>query len=147
MEPYKKHPALKIYLISRWFYLHHLEFIAKFFYRINNVVFQCSLAYEAEIDASVRLCHARGVIIHPHSKIGKRACIFQHVTLGTKEVGRPVNIEIGDDCLLGANCVILGEVKIGDNVKVGANSVVVKDVPSNSLVIGVPGKIYKNESK
>jgi len=35
----------------------------------------------------------------------------------------------------------LGPITIGDNVKIGANSVVINDVPANSVVVGVPGRI------
>lgn len=142
----KKHPALKLYLASRWCYLHHLNILAKFIYHLNILIFQCSLAYEAIIDDSVILAHPRGVIIHPNSKIGANTQIYQRVTLGTKEIGRKVKIIVGDNCVLGANCCILGEVKIGDNSKVGANSVVLKDVPSNTTVVGVPAKAIKKKN-
>lgn len=142
----KKHPALKIYLISRWCYLHHLTLLAKFFYNLNIIIFQCSLAYEADISDKAIFAHPRGVIIHPNSKIGEYTQIYQRVTLGTKEIGKPVNIVVGANCILGANCCLLGEVKIGDNVKVGANSVVLKNVASNTTVVGVPAKAIKKKN-
>lgn len=45
--------------------------------------------------------------------------------------------------VVGTGAKILGNIKIGDFVKIGANSVVLRSVPSNSTVIGVPGKIIK----
>ena len=42
---------------------------------------------------------------------------------------------------------ILGPIKIGDNVVIGANAVVVKDIPSGSLVVGIPAKIIKSNIK
>ena len=42
---------------------------------------------------------------------------------------------------------MLGPITIGDNVVIGANSVVVKDIPSGSLVVGVPAKIIKSNIK
>lgn len=142
---YSKHPALVIYLISRWFYLHNLELIAKIFYRLNNVIFSCSIAYEADIDKSVRICHPRGTFINPGSKIGARTILFQSITLGSKEIVDEVDIVIGKNCLLGANVCVLGKVKIGDNVKIGANSVVTKNISSNCTVVGVPAKIVKKK--
>lgn len=141
----KKHPALKIYLISRFLYKHKLEILAKFFYYLNIIIFQCSLAYEADISDKVILAHPRGVIIHPNSSIGEYTQIYQRVTLGTKQIGRPVRLIVGKNCVLGANCCILGEVKIGDNVRVGANSVVTHDVEDNSTIVGVPGKVIKKK--
>jgi len=37
----------------------------------------------------------------------------------------------------------LGNINIGDNVKIGAGSVVVHDVPSNSTVVGIPGRVVR----
>ncbi|MEM1318945.1 MAG: acyltransferase [Bacteroidota bacterium] len=52
-------------------------------------------------------------------------------------------IRIGNNVWLGDKCTILKGVTIGDNVVVGANTLVHKDVPSNSVVGGVPFKILK----
>ncbi len=52
--------------------------------------------------------------------------------------------EIGNYCRLGSNCTILPKVKIGDNVIIGAGAVITKDVQSNSVFVGVPGKFLKH---
>lgn len=52
-------------------------------------------------------------------------------------------VTIGDDVWIGANAVILPGVTIGSHVVVAAGAVVTKDVPSHSLVAGVPAKIIK----
>ena len=53
----------------------------------------------------------------------------------------PVNI--GNDIWIGANAVVLPGVTIGDHSVVAAGAVVTKDVPSHSLVAGVPAKIIR----
>ena len=50
-------------------------------------------------------------------------------------------IEIGDNVMVGANCIILPNVKIGSNVIIGAGAVVTKNIPNNCVVGGVPAKI------
>ena len=42
---------------------------------------------------------------------------------------------------------MLGNITIGDNSYIGSNAVVIKDVPANSTVVGVPGRITKQEGK
>lgn len=56
-------------------------------------------------------------------------------------VRKPINI--GADCWLGANSIVLAGVSIGEGAIVAAGSVVNKDVPSFSIVGGVPAKLIK----
>ena len=52
-------------------------------------------------------------------------------------------IEVGDNVFIGANTTILSNVRIGSNVIVAAGSIITKDVPSNSIVGGVPAKVIE----
>lgn len=52
-------------------------------------------------------------------------------------------VTIGDNCWLCGGCTIIGGVAIGEGCVIGAGSVVTKDVPANSLVIGVPARVVK----
>jgi serine O-acetyltransferase len=42
---------------------------------------------------------------------------------------------------VGAGAKILGTIRIGDDVAIGANAVVLKDVPANSIAVGIPARI------
>lgn len=92
--------------------------------------------------------HGMGVVIGETSLIGDNVTIFQGVTLGGtgKERGKR-HPTLGNNIVVGAGAKILGNVTIGDNVQIGANAVVIKDVPPNSTVVGVPGRIVKIEGK
>ncbi len=50
-------------------------------------------------------------------------------------------IEIGDNVFIGARSIILYNVKIGNNCIIGAGSIVTKDIPDNSVAVGVPAKV------
>jgi serine O-acetyltransferase len=102
----------------------------------------------AEIGKGFFIDHATGVVIGETSIIGDNVSIFQGVTLGgvSTEKGKR-HPTIGDDVVIGANATILGNITIGDDVKVGAGSVVVKDVPPDSTVVGVPGKVVKRQGE
>ena len=54
---------------------------------------------------------------------------------------------IGNDVVIGAGAKVLGNITIGDNSYIGANAVVIKDVPPNSTVVGVPGRVTKQDGK
>lgn len=69
-----------------------------------------------------------GIFISRYARIGENCRIYQNVTIG--EVNREAPV-IGDNCLIGAGAVIIGNIRIGDNVCIGAGAVVGKDVPDN----------------
>jgi serine O-acetyltransferase len=85
--------------------------------------------------------HGSGVVIGETSEIGENVTIYQGVTLGGtgKETGKR-HPTVGDNVVIGAGSQLLGSIKVGDHVKVGAGSVVVHDVPSDSTVVGNPGR-------
>jgi len=98
----------------------------------------------AKIGKDFFIDHATGVVIGETTEIGDHVSIYQGVTLGgvssTKGKRHPT---VGDHVVIGANATILGNIKIGNSVRVGAGSVVLNDVPDNSTVVGVPGKIVR----
>lgn len=65
--------------------------------------------------------------------IGTNCWINQKVTLGYKGAECPT---LGNNVRIGVGANIIGGVKIGDNAVIGAGTTVVKDVPSNTLVVG-----------
>ncbi len=88
--------------------------------------------------------HGMGVVIGETTEIGDFVTLFQGVTLGGtgKEKGKR-HPTLGNHVVVGTGAKVLGNIRIGDFVKVGANSVVLRSVPSNSTVIGIPGRIIK----
>ncbi|HUT26450.1 MAG TPA: serine O-acetyltransferase [Methanomassiliicoccales archaeon] len=90
--------------------------------------------------------HAVGVVIGETTIIGDNVSMFQGVTLGGVSTSKGKrHPTIGDNVTIGAGAVVLGNIMIGENVKIGAGSVVIKDVPHNSTVVGVPGRVVKRE--
>lgn len=53
-------------------------------------------------------------------------------------------IMIGNNCFVGLNALIMPNVTIGDNCVIGAGAVVTKDIPDNSVAVGVPAKVLKS---
>ena len=69
---------------------------------------------------------------HPISPKGRR----NHLAFA-----EPITIK--DDVWIGGNVTILPGVTIGENVVIGAGSVVTKDIPDNSLAVGIPARVKK----
>lgn len=88
--------------------------------------------------------HGMGVVIGETTEIGHHVTLFQGVTLGGtgKERGKR-HPTLGNHVVVGTGAKILGNIRIGDFVKIGANAVVLRSVPSNSTVVGIPGRVIK----
>jgi len=96
----------------------------------------------ATIGKGVFIDHGMGVVIGETAEIGDNVTIYHGVTLGGiswEKVKR--HPTIGNNVVIGAGAKILGNIKIGDNSTVGANSVIVVEIPANSTVVGIPGRI------
>ena len=92
--------------------------------------------------------HGTGVIIGGTAIVGDDVTIYQGVTLGGTSLQRKKrHPTIGNNVVVGSGAAVLGDITIGDNVKIGANSVVVKDVPPNSTVVGIPGRVVLQDGR
>lgn len=98
----------------------------------------------AKIGKGFFIDHGNGVIIGETTIIGDNVTLYQGVTLGGtgKEQGKR-HPTIGNNVMISTGAKVLGSFTIGDNSKIGAGSVVLKEVPPNSTVVGVPGRVVK----
>lgn len=108
---------------------------------------QIQIPARTSIDAGFYIGHLGRVIIHPDAKLGKNINVGTGVTIGMenrgKRKGAPV---ISDNCWIGTNAVIVGNVRIGSDVLIAPLSYVNFDVPDHSIVIGNPGRIIHKEN-
>ena len=101
----------------------------------------------AQIGSGFFIDHGNGVIIGETAIIGNNVTLYQGVTLGGtgKEHGKR-HPTIGDNVMISAGAKVLGSFTIGENSKIGAGSVVLSEVPPNSTVVGVPGRVVKRNN-
>lgn len=101
----------------------------------------------AQIGKGLFIDHGNGVIIGETTIIGDNCTLYQGVTLGGtgKEQGKR-HPTLGNNVMVSAGAKVLGSFKIGDNSKIGAGSVVLEEVPANSTVVGVPGRVVKRNN-
>lgn len=102
----------------------------------------------ATIGKGLFIDHGSGVIIGETAILGDNITLYQGVTLGGtgKEKGKR-HPTLEDNVMVSAGAKILGSFTIGENSKIGAGSVVLHAVPPNSTVVGVPGRVVRQNDK
>ncbi|RTZ62686.1 MAG: serine O-acetyltransferase [Aquificaceae bacterium] len=95
----------------------------------------------AEIGRRFFIDHGMGVVIGETAEIGDDCTLYHGVTLGgTSWQEGKRHPTLGNNVVIGAGAKILGPIMINDGARVGSNAVVVKEVRTNTTVVGVPAR-------
>ncbi|HZG14759.1 MAG TPA: serine O-acetyltransferase [Candidatus Bathyarchaeia archaeon] len=102
----------------------------------------------ATIGKRLFIDHGMGVVIGETCEIGDDVTVFQGVTLGGtgKEKGKR-HPTVGNNVIIATGAKVLGSFKIGDNAKIGAGAIVLQEVPPNSTVVGIKGRVVIQDGK
>lgn len=138
------YPSFKVmlyYRIAHKLYLKKHYFLARFLCEKAKRKTGIEIHPGASIGDNFFIDHGSGVVIGETAIIGNNVTIYHGVTLGGTSLDKiKRHPTVMDNVLIGAGAKILGNIIIGKNTKIGANAVVTKDVPEDSIVVGVPGK-------
>ncbi len=140
--------ALFRYRIAHWFYMHHMKTIATIISAGSRRKYGIDIHPAAQIAGGVFIDHGVGVVVGETAIIGTNVLIYQGVTLGGtgKETGKR-HPTIEDNVMISSGAKILGNITIGHDSKIGAQSVVIRDVPPHTTVVGVPGRIVRQNNE
>lgn len=140
--------ALVLHRMSHAFLLVRVPFLPRAISQFGRFLTGIEIHPGARIGDGLFIDHGTGVVIGETAIIEDNVTLYQGVTLGGtgKERGKR-HPTIGNNVVIGAGAKILGNITIGDNSYIGANAVVIRDVPHNSTVVGVPGRITKQDGK
>ncbi|MEW6274302.1 MAG: serine O-acetyltransferase [Bacillota bacterium] len=140
--------AVIFHRIAHFFYRRRLFLIARLISHISRFLTQIEIHPGARIGEGFFIDHGAGVVIGETTEIGDNVTIYQGVTLGGtgKEKGKR-HPTIGNNVVISTGAKILGSITVGDNSKIGAGSVVLKNVPPNSTVVGVPGRVVVRDGQ
>lgn len=134
--------AIWSHRLAHFFFKNKLFFIARVISQISRFFTGIEIHPGAVIGSRFFIDHGMGVVIGETCEIGDNVTLYQGVTLGGtgKERGKR-HPTLEDNVLVATGAKVLGSIVIGANSKVGAGSVVLKNVPVNSTVVGIPGKV------
>lgn len=121
-----------------------LKFAARLISMIMRFLTGIEIHPGAIIGEGLFIDHGMGVVIGETAEIGDNCLFFHGVTLGGTGSSRiKRHPTIGNNVMIGAGATVLGPVRIGDNVKIGAGAVVLDNMPENTTVVGIPGRVVK----
>lgn len=144
---YPSFKAILRYRIAHRLYMNHHYFLARWYSQRTARKTGIEIHPGATIGKGLFIDHGIGVIIGETAIVGDNVTLYQGVTLGGtgKEQGKR-HPTIGNNVMISAGAKIIGSFTVGENSKIGAGSVVLSEVPPNSTVVGVPGRVVKRDN-
>ncbi len=137
--------ALWSHRVAHSMWVHGLTTPARVLSSATRAVTGVDIHPAAQLGRRLFIDHATGVVIGQTAEVGEDVVMFHGVTLGgvSMSPGKR-HPTVGDHVMLGAGAKVLGPIRIGDGAKVGANAVVTKDVPAESVAVGIPARVHPN---
>ncbi|GGE83984.1 serine O-acetyltransferase [Priestia taiwanensis] len=134
--------AIWAHRIAHWLFKRRWFFLARIISQVSRFFTGIEIHPGATIGRRFFIDHGMGIVIGETCEIGDNVTIYQGVTLGGtgKEKGKR-HPTLKDNVLVATGAKVLGSITIGENAKIGAGSVVLTEVPPNSTVVGIPGKV------
>ncbi|MEE1129701.1 MAG: serine O-acetyltransferase [Methanobrevibacter sp.] len=140
--------ALLMHRVSHWLWNHSLKLLARMNSNLARFITGIEIHPGATFGKRVFIDHGMGVVVGETAIVGDDVLIYQGVILGgtsTEKTKRHPTIDKG--VIIGAGAKVMGNITIGEYSKIGTGAVVLKDVPSHSTCVGVPGRIVKRKGE
>ena len=140
--------VMLVYRFGRWRYgvqpalLRKLcSLVYKILFKFIQIVTGVELPCEVEVGRNFIIDHFGGIVVSGYAKFGDDCRIRNGVVVGLAHAADPCAPVIGNNVDIGTGAKVLGRIRIGNNVRIGANAVVVRDVPDDSIAVGVPAVV------
>lgn len=138
--------AIWLHRIAHHFYLKKWVLIPRLLNTFSRCITGIDIHPGAKLGPGLFIDHGMGLVIGETAELGSNVTLYQGVTLGGtgKEKGKR-HPTIGNNVVISSGAKVLGSFKVGDNSKIGSGSVVLKEVPPNSVVVGIPGRVVTKD--
>jgi len=134
--------AIWLYRPAHWLWRQGWFVTARFLSHLGRFLTGIEIHPAAILGPGLFIDHGMGVVIGETAEVGENVTLLHGVTLGgtslKKEKRHPT---LADNVVIGAGAGVFGAFTIGSGSRIGAGSVVVREVPPNSVVVGVPGRV------
>jgi len=150
LEVLTTYPGLHAVVIHRFahsLWMLELKWLAKMVSHLSRWLTGIEIHPGAQIGRRFFIDHGMGVVIGETAIIGEDCTLYHGVTLGgTSWKAGKRHPTLGNNVVVGAGAKVLGPIEIKDGARVGSNAVVVKDVPKETTVVGVPGRLVEGKA-
>jgi len=140
--------AIWLHRPAHWLWTHGWRTAARFLSHVGRFLTGIEIHPAAKLGPGLFIDHGMGVVIGETAEVGENVTLLHGVTLGgtslRKEKRHPT---LGNNVVVGAGAGIFGAFTIGSGSRIGAGSVVVREVPPNSVVVGVPGRVTSRDGQ
>ena len=121
---------------------------ARFVSHVSRFLTGIEIHPGARIGSGVFIDHGMGVVIGETAEVGDDVTLYQGVTLGGTSLKREKrHPTLERNVVVGTGAAVMGALTVGEGARIGAGSVVVTEVPPNSVVVGVPGKVIYRDGR
>jgi serine O-acetyltransferase len=145
--------AVLLYRLKVWLRGRHVPILPRLCDWLNMLVWRVQIADNASIGPGLCISHGE-VMIYGEVKVGRNCTLNPWSGMGLvhkRRVSHPWDRlngpTVGDNVFLGVGAHLFGPIKVGDNVRIGASSVVIHDVPSDSVVAGIPARVIEEDDE
>lgn len=134
--------AVWAHRFNHWLWRHGRRGLARWSSQLSRFGTGIEIHPGASIGERFFIDHGMGVVIGETTIIGDDVTLYQGVTLGGtgKESGKR-HPTLEDCVVVGVGAAVLGDITVGRGSKVGGGAVVIDNVPPNSTVVGIPGRV------
>jgi serine O-acetyltransferase len=140
--------AIIFHRAAHWCWTHRMKLLGRLTSHTARFLTGIEIHPGARIGNGFFIDHGMGVVIGETTEIGDNVTLYQGVTLGGTSHSRGKrHPTIGDDVVIGAGAKVLGPFTVGRGSMIGAGSVVIREVPPQSTVVGVPGRVASDSGR
>jgi serine O-acetyltransferase len=147
--------AVVLHSLAHQLYLAHHFLSARLISHISRSLTGIEIHPGATIGRRLFIDHGMGVVIGETAVIGDDVVIYQGASLGAgaearmgkTTQGRKRHPTIGNGVVIGSGAEIQGDISVGDGSRIASGAVVLKNVPANAVVVGVPGRIIRQDGR
>ena len=140
--------AVLIHRVSHRLWQWNLKTLARWLSQVSRWITGIEIHPGATIGRRFFIDHGMGIVIGETAEIGNDVTVYQGVTLGGtswKKGKRHPTLE--DGVIVGAGAKVLGPFNVGKNARIGSNAVVTKEVPEGATVVGIPGRVVRQNGE